>query len=111
MSARKTNHHHKGPPAISARGGCHPGKGGRMKSKLTSTRLTTLRKCPRLHFLRYELGFAPIRTATPLRFGGGFHAGMEAYNRGANNDTVMQWALADYEAVPQWADPTDWAVE
>ena len=82
-----------------------------MKSKLTSTRLTTLRKCPRLHFLRYELGFAPIRTATPLRFGSGFHAGQEAHNRGATADAVIQRVIAAYQTVPRWADPTDWAVE
>ncbi|MFA6135246.1 MAG: PD-(D/E)XK nuclease family protein [Phycisphaerae bacterium] len=82
-----------------------------MKTKLTSTRLTTLRKCPRLHFLRYELGFSRIRTATPLRFGGAFHAGLEANNRGASDATVMECALAGYQAMPTWADPTDWAVE
>jgi len=82
-----------------------------MKTKLTSTRLTTLRKCPRLHFLRYELGFSRIRTAAPLRFGAAFHAGLEAHNRGASDQTVMECALAGYEAVPAWTDPTDWAVE
>ena len=77
-----------------------------MKTKLTSTRLTTLRKCRRLHFLRYELGFSRIRTATPLRFGSGFHVGLETHNRGATDQTVFECALAetklperpDYEA-------------
>ena len=71
-----------------------------MKTKLTSTRLTTLRKCRRLHFLRYELGFSRIRTATPLRFGSGFHVGLETHNRGATDQTVFECALADYEALP-----------
>lgn len=66
-----------------------------MISKLASTRLSSLRRCPRLHYYRYELGLARIRTATPLRFGAAFHAGLEAHNHGASDATVMQCALAD----------------
>jgi hypothetical protein len=82
-----------------------------MNNKLTSTRLSSLRRCPRLHFYRYELGLSRIRTATPLRFGTAFHAGLEAHNHGASDATVMQCAMAGYDILPAWADPTDWAVE
>ena len=47
-----------------------------------------------------ELGFSRIRTATPLRFGSGFHVGLETHNRGATDQTVFECALADYEALP-----------
>jgi hypothetical protein len=84
-----------------------------MTSKLTSTRLAALRKCLRLHYWRYELGLARIRTATPLRFGGVFHKAMELRHGlfGQDVDTILGSALADYDAVPAWADPTEWAVE
>ena len=82
-----------------------------MNNKLTSTRLSSLRRCPRLHFYRYELGLSRIRSSTPLRLGAAFHAGLEAHNRGASDATVMQCTTADYDVVPQWADPVDWAVE
>jgi hypothetical protein len=82
-----------------------------VNSKLTSTRLAALRKCPRLHYYRYELGLSRIRSATALRFGAAFHAGLEARNRGAASDRVLQCVLAGYDVVPQWADPTEWAVE
>jgi hypothetical protein len=82
-----------------------------MKSKLTSTRLGSLRKCPRLHFFRYVLGFSRIRTATPLRFGNGFHYGRELHNTGMEAELAVETALCDYSTCPTWADPTEWAVE
>jgi len=41
-----------------------------MKTKLTATATSSLRRCPRQHYLRFELGLSRIRKATPLRFGG-----------------------------------------
>ncbi|RPI64313.1 MAG: hypothetical protein EHM48_01025 [Planctomycetaceae bacterium] len=82
-----------------------------MNSKLTSTRLSSMRRCLRLHYYRYEMGLSRMKSATALRFGGAFHAGLEAHNRGASDATVMECALADYATIPQWADQTDWAVE
>jgi len=82
-----------------------------MKAKLTSTRLGALRKCPRLHYWRYELGLARIRTATPLRFGSAFHYGLELYNAGLSRELAVETAGTDYSTCPQWADPIDWAVE
>ena len=80
-------------------------------NKLTSTRLSLLRRCPRLHFYRYELGLSRTRTAAALRFGAAFHAGLEVYNRDANDAGGMRRVLSSYDVMPAWADPTDWAVE
>jgi len=82
-----------------------------LSNKLTSTRLSSLRRCPRLHFYRYELGLSRSRSAAPLRFGAAFHAGLEARNRGADELAATVCALAGYETMPTWADPADWAVE
>ena len=82
-----------------------------MKTRLTSSRLAALRKCPRLHYLRYELGLTRSREATPLRLGSAFHAGLEAHNRTASEQTAFERALCDYETIPNWADPVEWAVE
>ncbi|WP_428937794.1 RecB family exonuclease [Fontivita pretiosa] len=78
---------------------------------LTSSRLATLRTCPRKHYYRYELGLSRVRSAEALRFGGAYHAGLEAHNRGADDATAMARATAGYEQVPQWADPVEWAVQ
>lgn len=80
-------------------------------SQLTVTRLSTYRRCPRQHLYRYELGLSRIREQTPLRFGGAFHAGMEAHNQGADPHTTIEQAVASYEVVPDWADTIEWAVE
>jgi len=82
-----------------------------MSGLLTSTRLAALRKCPRLHYWRFELGLSRIRRATPLRLGGAFHYGLELFNGGASADEAIAEATAHYAVCPDWADPTDWAVE
>ena len=84
-----------------------------MKTKLTSSRLAALRKCPRLHYYRYELGLARIREATPLRLGRAFHKGLElrAGLFGQDTQTILGAVVADYDVVPNWADATEWAVE
>lgn len=82
-----------------------------MNSKLTSTRLSSLRRCPRLHYYRYEMGLSRIRSATALRFGAAFHLGREHFNRNRDRDAAVAAAMAAYQILPQWADPVDWAVE
>jgi len=84
---------------------------GSSKGLLTSTRFAALRKCPRLHYWRFELGLSRIRRATPLRFGGAFHYGLELYRAGLSRDLAIETATSDYATCPDWADPTDWAVE
>ena len=82
-----------------------------MKTSLTATATSSLRRCPRQYYLRFELGLSRIRTATPLRFGRAFHWGLELYAGGLGGDLAVQTAAADYATCPDWADPTDWAVE
>jgi len=82
-------------------------------SLLTATRLSCLRRCCRQHYYRYELGLSRIRRAAPLRFGSAFHVGL-ALHRGLFRDAdaaVIDTATGGYEVCPDWADPTDWAVE
>lgn len=78
---------------------------------LTSTRLATLRRCPRQHYFRYELGLSRVRTSDALRLGAAFHHGLERHNRGANPTDAILEATAGYASPPEWADEFDWAVE
>ena len=86
-------------------------------SRLTSTQLATMRRCPRQHYLRYELGLSRIRTATPLRLGSAFHVGLEAYNSfplyhdQAGIATILDEVTGGYDVCPDWADPVAWEVE
>jgi hypothetical protein len=82
-----------------------------MKAKLTATATSSLRCCPRRHYLRFELGLARTRKATPLRFGGAFHYGLELCRSGLGRDLAIQTACCDYATCPDWADPADRAVE
>ena len=80
-------------------------------ARLTSSSRSAAARCPRLYFYRYGMGLARTRSATPLRFGSGFHHGLELAASGMSSDLAIQAATADYATCPDWADPTDWAVE
>lgn len=57
-----------------------PWRQGMEKSRLlTSSRLKDARACPRLHQIRYELGYRPVEEAEALRFGTLMHVGLEAW--------------------------------
>lgn len=46
---------------------------------LTKSRVQSYRACPRLHKLRYEEGYRPVREAEVLRFGSLFHGALEPW--------------------------------
>lgn len=46
---------------------------------ITSSRLKDARACPRLHQIRYELGYRPAEDAEALRFGTLSHNGLQAW--------------------------------
>jgi len=80
-------------------------------SRLTATRLASLRRCPRQHYYRYELGLSRTREKDALRLGSAFHAGMEANNSGLAPDLAVAQATQGYDQRPAWADPWEWEVE
>jgi RecB family exonuclease len=84
-----------------------------MRDKLTATRLAALRRCPRQHWYRFEVGLGRIRTTTPLRIGKAFHRGLELEHTlfGQDVEALLSAALEDYAVIPDWADPIEWAVE
>ncbi len=81
------------------------------KSRLTTTRMATMRRCPRQHHYRFELGLSRIRESTPLRLGAAFHKGLADHNGGAKPWVAIRTATAGYEVLPAWVDAVDWAVE
>lgn len=46
---------------------------------VSTTEMTTFRRCQREHHIRYPLGYAPKQKAHPLRFGTLTHRGLEAW--------------------------------
>lgn len=49
------------------------------KELLSATRLRTYRRCPREHFIAYELRYRPVTDAEALRFGTLLHKALEAW--------------------------------
>jgi len=80
-------------------------------TRLTSTRLASLRRCQRQHYYRYELGLSRVREGDALRLGSAFHAGLEARNRGLDADLAVAQVAVAYDERPVWADPWQWEVE
>lgn len=70
-------------------------------SLLTASRLKTYRRCPRLHQIRYELGYRPVVESEALRFGTLIHAGLESWWRAESTDRLS----AAISAVQHCADP------
>ena len=80
-------------------------------SRLTTTRLASLRRCPRQHYYRYELGLSRTREKDALRLGSAFHVGMEAKNGGLDAERAVAHATVGYDERPAWADPWEWEIE
>ena len=56
-----------------------------MSQLLTTSRLSALRTCQRLHKFRYLDGYRPVKTADALRFGTLVHLGLEAWWKADSN--------------------------
>lgn len=91
--------------------GRHAAPRPREHDALTATRLATLRRCPRQHYYRYQLGLSRIRTSDALRLGAAFHRGLELHHAGVEEGEAIDQAAAGYAHVPDWADPLAWRVE
>jgi RecB family exonuclease len=60
---------------------------------LTASRIGALQRCPRYHYLRYEVGLKSPTDAAALRFGSAWHLAMEARWRGSNLDVAFAAAV------------------
>lgn len=78
---------------------------------LTNSRMASARFCMKSCWFKYELGWRRIRVAKALGMGSAMHIGRERYNKGDPDATAIVAALKQYEEIPEWADPYDWAVE
>lgn len=78
---------------------------------ITQSRLACLRRCPRQHYYRYELGLARQREAVYLRLGTAYHRGLELRGQGKPAEVAIGEALAGYETTPPGFDAYEWAVE
>src|SRR5690606_7874837 len=61
------------------------------------------------------LGLRRIRQAVPLRMGKAIHHGIELWETGADNNTAIFAATAEYESLPVWCNTdetiAEWLVE
>jgi hypothetical protein len=92
------------------------------QSVLTASRLSALRRCPRSHYYRYELGLIRDREQQPLRMGSAFHLGQQVMgtwrltaladdDREPVEQKAILQATAGYDQRPAYADPADWEIE
>lgn len=70
---------------------------------LTHSEKKCFRACRRKHFFTYRLLKRPVRSSDPLRFGSGFHRGLEVWWRGAKEgiggDDRLSLALSEIREV------------
>lgn len=88
---------------------------GSGRNLLTHSRMQTNKTCARKGYYRYELGLRRIRQAVPLRMGKAIHHGIELWETGADNNTAIFEATAEYESLPVWCNTdetiAEWLVE
>ena len=81
------------------------------KEKLSASRLSCLRRCPRQHWLRYEVGLKRNTDESYMRIGTAHHLGQEAKNNGKSDEAALAIATAGYAEKPPWAEQYDWDIE
>lgn len=81
-------------------GGAHAELENGDASLLTSSRLSAFRACPRLHRLKYGLGYRPAVEAENLRFGSLIHLGLEAWWKAPASERLEAALAAIYPAAP-----------
>lgn len=100
---------------------------GSGRDLFTQSRLRAFRKCPRYHYLRFEVGIVQEESKKALRMGSAFHLGQEELAkvtpyvpgdraneelRQSEIEAAILAAMVDYnEAPPQGVDHLEWAVE
>lgn len=65
----------------------------------TASRASSLLRCMRAHYWRYEVGLTRTDSSPALRFGTAWHRGLEALNKGDTVSQAFYYALADCASV------------
>lgn len=68
----------------------------------TASRASTLLRCLRQHYWRYEVGLARDDSSPALRFGSAWHRGLEARNHGKTCDEAFTAALSDVDQLDEY---------
>ena len=99
---------------------------------VSASSIAAFKACPTRYRLAYVEALRPAQEAQPLRMGTAWHKGLEVLEtpdmisvdpgpegtgveRPATDEeqleTAVELACLVYETIPDWADPTDWAIE
>ena len=83
---------------------------------ISASSIASYKACPTRFRIAYVEALRPERDAEPLRMGTCWHKGLELLEdqdcpEHLRLEKAVEAATAIYDTVPDWADPTDWAVE
>lgn len=67
----------------------------------TASRASSLLRCMRAHYWRYETGLTRDDSSPALRFGTAWHRGLEARNKGKTVDEAFAFAVADCSSLDE----------
>jgi len=82
-----------------------------MTHVLTASSTKTCKQCPYKYYLRYVVGLRRDREATPLRFGGNWHRGLELLGQGCVAADMQGQLATEYRDRPEYISPEAWEVE
>ena len=78
---------------------------------VSATSTTAFKACPTRYRLGYVEGLRLAVDPAAPRMGTCWHGGLEILSTGGGVEAAVEAACKIYETTPDWADPTDWAVE
>jgi len=79
--------------------------------RLTYSRLSTMRRCPRQHWYKYELRLGRERTGDALRIGTIYHKALELWATTGDEEKVYAAIDENYAITPHWIDDYRWSIE
>jgi hypothetical protein len=82
-----------------------------MAEALSHTRMTAFRECPRKHYYRYVLGYAPLRIPPHMQFGTAVHQALEIYWLGRGGYWGKVWKICEFDPQTPIKNAGDAAIE
>lgn len=78
---------------------------------ISASSIAAYKACPERYHIGYVEALRVDQEPQPLRFGTGWHIGKEFLKNGKSLEEAVLAATEVYTTIPEWADPTEWAVE
>jgi RecB family exonuclease len=82
-----------------------------MTERLTNSRISSFKKCRKLHWFEYEIGLRKVRDSKALRMGSAFHDALDVLKKGGALEDGVAIVRDTYDATEPPGELYDWVME